>query len=148
MTWSGCDAVPVDVVEPINTGPLAKVEIPETLNWVTDAIPPMTLVDVVANPTFCDNPEAASNWPENLLAVTTPTKYPSPLTQSFDVGLVVPMPNEPLLGIKTKALVPVVARPTEFTPALFAKVRYTGSPTNSWNSTVTPLTPVNFDPSP
>ena len=70
------------------------------------------------------------------------------MTQSFDVGLVVPIPNEPLLGIKTRALFPVVAIPTELTPELFASVGYTGIPTNSWNSTLTPLTPVNFDPSP
>ena len=31
------------------------------------------------------------------MAVITPTKYPSPLTQSFDVGLVVPNPTLPVL---------------------------------------------------
>ena len=39
--------------------------------------------------------------PTKVTAVTMPEKYPSPLTQSFDVGLVVPNPT-------LKELLPVI----------------------------------------
>ena len=42
----------------------------------------------------------------------------------------VPIPRLPLEGIKTKALEPVVAIPTELTPALEAKIGYTGVDVN------------------
>ena len=44
-TWPD---VPVEVPEPINTGPLVKVEIPETWSCDREPIPPITLVDIPA----------------------------------------------------------------------------------------------------
>ena len=48
MTWSGCDAVPVDVAAPMNTGPLENVEIPVTWSCVMEPIPPITDVETPA----------------------------------------------------------------------------------------------------
>jgi len=51
------------------------------------------------------------------LAVTTPLKYPSPSTQSFDIGFTVPIPRLPLKGLYTNDVVapnPVV-EPNEVT---------------------------------
>ena len=45
-------------------------------------------------------------------------------------GFVVPIPKFPVEGIKTKAVEPVVAIPTELTPALDAKIGYTGVDVN------------------
>ena len=39
MTWSGCDAVPVEVAEPMNTGPLVNVEPEETTIPVAVTMP-------------------------------------------------------------------------------------------------------------
>ena len=54
-------------------------------------IPYFTLT-VRAEPTLL-NPEPS---PLNLVAVTTPVKYPSPTIKSFDDGFVVPIPVFPL----------------------------------------------------
>ena len=37
--------------------------------------------------------------PKNEVAVTTPVKLPSPETDSFDVGIVVPIPTEPVIKV-------------------------------------------------
>ena len=60
------------------------------------------------------------------MAVITPETNTSPATCNLLVGFVVPIPRLPDAGMKTKALGPVVAIPTEVTPVLFANVKNTG----------------------
>ena len=87
--WSGF-VVPMPTDEEGIWTLLLKVEIPETLSWVTEAIPPITLVDtpaVEAKPL---------RVPLNVVAVITPVNLPSPRTSNFTLGFVVPIPTSAL----------------------------------------------------
>ena len=68
-----------------------------------------------------------------------------PLTSSFCVGFVIPIPKNPLVGMKA---IRVLAIPTELTPILEANVGYTGLALIGCASTVNAVTPKRLLPSP
>ena len=71
----------------------------------------------------------------------------SPLTESLDVGFVVPMPRLPEVGRNTKELAPILERPTGLSPALLTKTGYAGPVIEDCADIVAP-TFCSLDPSP